>query len=181
MPVQTLIGGFAMLLTRELKSVALIVLVMFVADANAAPKGKPKILVPLNVKSTYFVYSNPKPIKKYIEERMTLEIKQLDKGKSKLKGRARKHAVLRSKRLKRQLAYFQKKNIVPESLRKTITERGIGFIDTGKNHYWVRVARIINDREFIATIDHQSISMRQIRISGTSYGLRTTRTNIKGT
>lgn len=167
-----------MLLARELKSVALVVLVLLVADTNAAPKTESKILVPLKANTRHFVYSNPKPIRKYIEGRLTMEIKQLDKGKSKLKGKARKQAVLRSRNLKRGLAMFKKKNVIPNVLRKDILDQGIGFVDTENKLTWVRVVTVINDREFIATIGYQKVSIQQI---GTSRAIRTTRTNVQGT
>lgn len=164
-----------MLLTRELKSAVLCLLVLFVVDANAAPNAdKPKnsnqdkkqIRIPLDVKTTCFIYSNPKLMKKYVESRLTSEIEQLKKEKSKLKGAAKKQVVNRWKKLKRELVFWKKKNIVPESLKKKVTDFGIGFV-TGKPSRWVRVVRIINDKEFVATIGYQRVTAR---VTSRNYG-----------
>ncbi len=166
----------------KLKSVVLIVLALLFSDAKAdepksSGKGKPQIRVPLNVKTTYFVYTNPKLIRKYVEDRLESEIERLNKGKAKLRGKARKRAVVRSKTLKRELASFRKKNIVPKSLRKSVSEQGIGFVDTGKDLHWVRVVTIINDKEFTATIGHQWVTSR---ITSRNYGQAITRQTFAG-
>ncbi len=133
---------------RELKSVVLIVLIL----TSTLRADEPAVLVPL-VKNK-FIYSNPKQIKIYIEDRLTSEIEQLNKDKKKLRGRARKWVVIRSKRLKRELTVFRKKGIFPTSIRKHITKPGVGYVNQSKNNHWVRVIEVLNKREFIGTVGY---------------------------
>ena len=155
---------------RELKSVVLIVLVL-TATLRADDT---EVIVPL-VKSK-FIYSSSKQIKEYIKNRLTTEMEQLNNEKKKLKGRARKRVVIRSKRLKRELVFYKNKNILPASLKKSLSQPGIGFV----NHSdlkWVTVIRVINPREFTATLGYQRVTIKQI---GNQRAFRSSRVNIEG-